>query len=147
MRLSQVLVIAAASFLFASDTVAVTTSNQAKISKMVQSSPSQRLLRSDKYLVLDEKDQSEDSVDVEERGFATPDEEDLEERSPLSNKVVNKLENIAAGWGTTYSSIVMGRSQVSDAKVAALKQLRDAYISGNKVDRLAAKLAVYRASR
>eukprot|EP00644_Phytophthora_capsici_P012341 jgi/Phyca11/19193/fgenesh1_pg.PHYCAscaffold_46_\ len=84
MRLSQVLVIAVASFVFASDTVAVATSNQAKISKMEQS-PSQRLLRSNHYPVKEEEDESEDSVDFEERGFTTPDEEDLEERSPLSS--------------------------------------------------------------
>ncbi|KAK1932253.1 hypothetical protein P3T76_012247 [Phytophthora citrophthora] len=147
MRLSQVLVIAVASFLFASDSVAVATSNQAKISKIVQSSPSQRLLRSDKYLVLDEKDQSEDSVDVKERGFTTPDEEDLEERSPLSPAQVTKLENIAKGWKTTYASVAMGTSGISAEKVNALLKLRDAYISGSKRAKLAAKLAVYRASR
>eukprot|EP00644_Phytophthora_capsici_P012340 jgi/Phyca11/19192/fgenesh1_pg.PHYCAscaffold_46_\ len=91
MRLSQVLVIAVASFVFASDTVAVATSNQAKISKMEQS-PSQRLLRSNHYPVKEEEDESEDSVDFEERGFTTPDEEDLEERSPLSSATLWKFE-------------------------------------------------------
>eukprot|EP00644_Phytophthora_capsici_P009523 jgi/Phyca11/15465/fgenesh1_pg.PHYCAscaffold_13_\ len=119
MRLSQVLVIAAASLLFASDTIAVATSNQAKISKMAQSSPNQRLLRSNKYSVKEE-DESEDSVDFGKRGFATNDEEDLEERSPLSNAIVAKLDDIAA---------------VSEAKINALLAMRDAFISNNKKEK------------
>ncbi|KAG1696327.1 hypothetical protein DVH05_018459 [Phytophthora capsici] len=146
MRLSQVLVIAAATLLFASDTVAVATSNQAKISKMVESTPSQRLLRGNKYPVVEEEDESEDSVDLEERGFATPDEEELEERSPLSNAAVSKLEKIAKRWGTSYSSVAMGRSSVSEARAKALLALRDAYISGNKNAKAAAKLAILRAN-
>ncbi|KAG1695126.1 hypothetical protein DVH05_020768 [Phytophthora capsici] len=134
MRLSQVLVIAAASLLFASDTIAVATSNQAKISKMAQSSPNQRLLRSNKYSVKEE-DESEDSVDFGKRGFATNDEEDLEERSPLSNAIVAKLDDIAAGWGTTYYKIAMGQSSVSEAKINALLAMRDAFISNNKKEK------------
>ncbi|KAG1684312.1 hypothetical protein DVH05_018591 [Phytophthora capsici] len=146
MRLSQVLVIAVASFVFASDTVAVATSNQAKISKMEQS-PSQRLLRSNHYPVKEEEDESEDSVDFEERGFTTPDEEDLEERSPLSSATVKKLENIAKGWGTTYSSVAMGTSSVSQTKAKALLALRDAYISGIKSEKNAAKMAILMANK
>ncbi|KAK1941503.1 hypothetical protein P3T76_007369 [Phytophthora citrophthora] len=101
MRLSQVLVIAVASFLFASNSVAAATSNQINISKIVQNSLSQRLLRSHKYLVEEEEDKSENSVDVEERDYTTQDEEDLEERSPLSQAQVDKLEAIASRWGTS----------------------------------------------
>ncbi|KAK1930114.1 hypothetical protein P3T76_014348 [Phytophthora citrophthora] len=128
MRLSQILVIAVASFLFASDTVAAATSNQAKISKMAQGNPSQRNLRGNKYLVEEEEDQSEDSVDVEERGYTTHDEEDLEERGPLSSIQVDKLDAIARGWGTTYERVAMGLSSISKEKATALLNLRDAYI-------------------
>ncbi|KAG1696385.1 hypothetical protein DVH05_018516 [Phytophthora capsici] len=142
MRLSQVLVVAAASLLFASDTVA--TSNQAKVSKMVQSTPSQRLLRSNKYPVKEEEDEYEDSVDFEDRGFATPDEEDLEERGPLPAGTVKKLDDIASRWGTSWAAVAMGRSSVSEDKVKALLALRDAYLSGNKNAKAAAKLAILR---
>eukprot|EP00644_Phytophthora_capsici_P003930 jgi/Phyca11/15752/fgenesh1_pg.PHYCAscaffold_15_\ len=69
--------------------------------------PSQRLLRSNKYPIKEEdeeEDLSEDSIDVQERDFTAHDEEDLEERSPLSDAVVKKLNTIANGWGTSYSS-------------------------------------------
>ncbi|KAG1686069.1 hypothetical protein DVH05_007164 [Phytophthora capsici] len=128
MRLSQVLVIAAATFLFASDAVAVATSNQAKISKMEQI-PSHRLLRSNHY-VKEEEDESEDSVDFEERGFATPGEEDLEERGPLSTAAVERLESIASRWGTTWESVAMGYSSISKDKIDALLAMRDALLSG-----------------
>eukprot|EP00644_Phytophthora_capsici_P019387 jgi/Phyca11/21908/fgenesh1_pg.PHYCAscaffold_211_\ len=144
MRLSQVLVIAVASFVFASDTVA--TSNQAKISKTVQSSQSQRLLRSNHYPVKEEEDESEDSVDFEERGFTTPDEEDLEERSPLSAAIVEKLDDIASRWGTSWAAVAMGQSSISEDKIKALLALRDAYLSGNKNAKAAAKLAILRAN-
>ncbi|KAK1936989.1 hypothetical protein P3T76_009767 [Phytophthora citrophthora] len=97
MRFSQVLVISVASVLFASDTVATTTSNQVKISKIMQGSPNQRILRSHKYLVEEEEDQSEDSVDVDESGFTTHDDEDLEERAHLSDAIVPTLDRIAKG--------------------------------------------------
>ncbi|KAG1713102.1 hypothetical protein DVH05_000828 [Phytophthora capsici] len=149
MRLSQVLVITVASLLFASDTVAVATSNQANlaISKMA---PSQRLLRSNKYPIKEEdeeEDLSEDSIDVQERDFTAHDEEDLEERSPLSDAVVKKLNTIANGWGTSYSSVAMGRSSISQAKASALLALRDAYVSGDRGAKAAAKMAILRANK
>ncbi|KAG1706268.1 hypothetical protein DVH05_001416 [Phytophthora capsici] len=146
MRFSQVLVVAAVSLLFASETAAVATSNQAKISKVSQSSPSQRLLRSNKYPIKEEEDESEDSVDWEERGFATPDEEDSEERSPLSDATVGKLDKIAKGWGTTYGKVAMGQSHISEAKAKALLALRDAYISGDKSAKAAARMAILNAN-
>ncbi|KAG1698043.1 hypothetical protein DVH05_015526 [Phytophthora capsici] len=146
MRLSQALVIAAATLLLASDTVAVATSNQAKISKMVQSTPSQRLLRGNKYPIYEEEDESEDSVDLEERGFATPDEEELEERSPLSISQVKKLEGYARRWHTTWEKVALGRSSISEDKVQALLALRNAYISGVKSEKNAAKMLILRAN-
>ncbi|KAG1684180.1 hypothetical protein DVH05_001843 [Phytophthora capsici] len=147
MRLSQVLVIAAATFLFASDTVVIATSNQANISKIEQSIPSQRLLRSNKYAVKEEEDESEDSVDFEERGFATPDEEDLEERSPLSAAIVEKLDDIASRWGTTWGRVAMGHSSISDDKIKALIAMRDAFISGKKSDRDVARAMILMANK
>ncbi|KAG1687407.1 hypothetical protein DVH05_005204 [Phytophthora capsici] len=144
MRVSQVLAITAATLLFASDTVAVGTSNQAKILKMEQSSPSQRLLRSIQYPVEEEE---EDSVDFEERGFATPGEEDLEERSPLSDATVNKLKDIAKGWGTSYKKVVTGRSNVSEEKIRALIALRDAYNSGVTRNIEKANMLILRANK
>ncbi|KAG1706274.1 hypothetical protein DVH05_001422 [Phytophthora capsici] len=142
MRLAQILVIAAASLLFAGETVAVATSNQVKISKVAQSSPSQRLLRSNKYPITEEEeDESEDPVDFEERG-----EEDLEERSPLSSAIVSKLDDIASRWGTTYARVAMGQSTISQNKIDALLSLRDAYVSGSKKAKAAAKIAVLRAN-
>ncbi|KAK1932387.1 hypothetical protein P3T76_012381 [Phytophthora citrophthora] len=111
-----------------SDTVTAVTSNQAKISKMAQSSPSQRLLRSHKYPVNEEEDESEDSVDIEERGFTTHDEEDMEERAPLAQAQIDKLEAIASRWGTSWTSVAMGRSSVSTEKANALLKLRDAFL-------------------
>ncbi|KAK1941445.1 hypothetical protein P3T76_007311 [Phytophthora citrophthora] len=142
MRLSQVLVIAVASFVFASDTVAVATSNQAKISKMVQSNPSQRFLRSHRYLVNKEEDESDDSVDVEERGYTTYDEEDMEERAPLSQAQIDKLETIASRWGTTWTSVAMGYSSVSTEKANALLKLRDAFLKSKakSIDRANARI-------
>ncbi|KAK1944090.1 hypothetical protein P3T76_004002 [Phytophthora citrophthora] len=101
MRLSQILVVAVESFLFTSNVVTVATSNQAKNSKMVQRNPSQRLLRSNKYPVNEEEDESEDSVDVKGRDFTTHDEEDSEELTPLSQAQLNKLEAIGELLGRT----------------------------------------------
>ncbi|KAE9058786.1 hypothetical protein PF010_g30874 [Phytophthora fragariae] len=145
MRLSQVLVVDVASFLFASDTFAAATSDQAKISKVVRGSPSQRLLRSNNKLFKEEEDESEDSLDAEERGFAVEDEEDLEERSPLSAAQVEKLEKYAGNWGTSWAAVAMGRSSVSQAKASALIALRDALMSREKKAIQAAKMAVLNA--
>ncbi|KAE8955018.1 hypothetical protein PR001_g32268 [Phytophthora rubi] len=146
MRLSQVLMVAVASFLFASDTFAAATSDQAKISKVVRGSPSQRLLRSNNKLFKEEEDESEDSLDAEERGFVVEDEEDLEERSPLSTAQVSKLEKYAGKWGTSWASVAMGRSSVSQEKASALIALRDALISKDKSAIQAAKMAILRAN-
>ncbi|KAE9315683.1 hypothetical protein PF008_g19191 [Phytophthora fragariae] len=143
MRLSQVLVVAVASFLFASDTFAAATSDQAKISKVVRSSPSQRLLRSNNKLFKEE----EDSLDAEELGSDVEDEEDLEERSPLSTSQVSKLEEYAGQWGTSWASVAMGRSSVSQEKASALIALRDALVSKDSRDIYAAKMAILRANQ
>ncbi|KAG1713384.1 hypothetical protein DVH05_001171 [Phytophthora capsici] len=145
MRLTQVLVIAVASLLFARDTV-IATSNQAKISKMEQSTPSQRLLRSNKYPIEEEEDEFEDTMDFEEGDYTTTDKEDLEERSPLSSAVVAKLDDIASGWGTSWARVAMGQSSISEDKIKALLALRDAYISGSKKAKQAARMAVLRAN-
>ncbi|KAG1699233.1 hypothetical protein DVH05_014150 [Phytophthora capsici] len=145
MRLSHFLVITAATLLFASQTVAVATSNQAKTSKMVQSSPSQRLLRSNHYLVKEEEDESEDSVDL--RGFATPDEEDLEERGPLPAAAVARLDEIASRWGTTYEKVAMGYSNVSKQKFDALIAMRDALLSGKTKDKNLASALILMANK
>ncbi|KAE9315685.1 hypothetical protein PF008_g19186 [Phytophthora fragariae] len=146
MRLSQVLVVAVASFLFASDTFAAATSDQAKISKVVRGSPSQRLLRSNNKLFKEEEDESEDSLDAEELGFAVEDEEDLKERSPLSTSQVSKLEKYAGKWGTSWASVAMGRSSVSQEKASALIALHDALMSKDKSAIQAAKMAILRAN-
>ncbi|KAG1705760.1 hypothetical protein DVH05_003510 [Phytophthora capsici] len=139
MRFSQVLVIAAVSLLFANDTVAVATSNHAAISKTVQSSQSQRLLRSNKYLVDEEEDQSEDSVDFEERGGG--------KSHPLNESQVKKLEAIARSWGTTYTRVAMGQSGIATEKINALLAMRDAYMLRDRVAKQAAKMMVLRASQ
>ncbi|KAK1945574.1 hypothetical protein P3T76_002622 [Phytophthora citrophthora] len=90
--------------------------------------PSQRLLRSNKYPIEEEEDLSEDLVDVDKRGFATNDEEDLEERTSLSAAQVEKLDDIAQRWGTTYEKVALGHSKISEDKVHALLKLRDAFI-------------------
>ncbi|KAE8955104.1 hypothetical protein PR003_g29973 [Phytophthora rubi] len=119
---------------------------QAKISKVVRGSPSQRLLRSNNKLFKEEEDESEDSLDAEERGFAVEDEEDLEERSPLSTAQVSKLEKYAGKWDTSYYAVAMGHSSVSKAKASALLALRDAYVSKDKSAIEAAKMAILRAN-
>ncbi|KAE9088877.1 hypothetical protein PF010_g19214 [Phytophthora fragariae] len=146
MRLSQVLVVAVASFLFASDTFAAATSDQAKISKVVRGSPSQRLLRSNNKLFKEEEDESEDSLDAEELGSDVEDEEDLEERSPLTAAQVSKLEKYAVKWDTTWESVAMGYSSVSKAKANALIALRDALISKESRRIQAAKMAILNAN-
>ncbi|OWZ00614.1 RxLR effector protein [Phytophthora megakarya] len=89
MRLSQVLVVVAASFLFASETIAVTIdSNQAKISTVAHGGPNQRLLRRYKEPVDEEPDDLNNLQDLEERGITT------------------MLQELASTWGKSYDDII-----------------------------------------
>ncbi|OWZ13275.1 Avirulence (Avh) protein [Phytophthora megakarya] len=105
MRLSQVLVLAAASFLFASETIAVTMgSNQAKISTVARVRPNQRLLRSYKPVEDDSDDQDDldDLDDSEERGGNT-----------------EQLKALARGWGLSFSKISNGSIKLTDEQLQA----------------------------
>ncbi|POM64197.1 Avr1b-1 Avirulence-like protein [Phytophthora palmivora] len=94
MRLSQVLVVAAASFLFASETIAVTMdSNQAKISTVEGGGPSQRLLR--RYEEPD-SDDLDDLDDTEERG--------------------RTIYDLAAKWGHSVDDIQNGVVKLSESR-------------------------------
>ncbi|OWZ07421.1 Avirulence (Avh) protein [Phytophthora megakarya] len=89
MRLSQFLVVVAASFLFASETIAVTIdSNQAKISTVAHGGPNQRLLRRYKEPVDEEPDDLNNLQDLEERGKTT------------------MLKELAESWGKSYDDII-----------------------------------------
>ncbi|OWY99928.1 Avirulence (Avh) protein [Phytophthora megakarya] len=97
MRLSQVLVVVAASFLFASETIAVTIdSNQAKISTVAHGGPNQRLLRRYKEPVDEEPFQ-----DLEERGKTT------------------MLKELAESWGKSYDDIISRVIRLTDKEQKA----------------------------
>ncbi|OWZ20238.1 Avirulence (Avh) protein [Phytophthora megakarya] len=117
MRLSQVLVVAAASFLFASDAIAVTMdTNQAKISTMARGGPSQRLLRSYKP-VEDDSDGLDDLEDLD----------DSEERGGNSG-----LKDLAKSWGLSYSGIKSGAVRLSESQHNAWKAIVNAGIDAGK---------------
>ncbi|POM81405.1 Avirulence protein (Avh) [Phytophthora palmivora] len=103
MRLAQVLLVAAASFLFASEAIAATMdSNQAKISTVVGGSPSQRLLRRNEKPVDPDLDDSDDLDDLdEERGIKT------------------ELKALAKTWGLSFSDIAKGSVRLSDDQLTA----------------------------
>ncbi|OWZ00839.1 Avirulence (Avh) protein [Phytophthora megakarya] len=97
MRLSQVLVVVAASFLFASETIAVTIdSNQAKISTVAHGGPNQRLLRRYKEPVDEEPDDFYNLQDLEERGKTT------------------MLTDLANSWSKSYDDIINGVIRLTD---------------------------------
>ncbi|OWZ04483.1 Avirulence (Avh) protein [Phytophthora megakarya] len=118
MRLSQVLVIGAASFLFANEAIAVTMdSNQAKVSTMASAGPTQRLLRSYKHV-------EEDSDDLD-------DLDNLEERS--GNPA---LRDLAKSWSLSFDDIISGAIRLTDEQHNAWKAIVNAGITkGQKKSR------------
>ncbi|OWZ10812.1 Avirulence (Avh) protein [Phytophthora megakarya] len=97
MHLSQVVVVAAASFLFASKAIAVTAdTNQAKISMVARGGPSQRLLR---YKPV--KDDSYDIDDLDDLG-------ETEERGFTSD-----LQALARSWSLSYDDIAAGTQRLT----------------------------------
>ncbi|OWZ10620.1 Avirulence (Avh) protein [Phytophthora megakarya] len=100
MRLSQVLMVAAA-FLFTSEAIAVTVvSNQAKISTVASAGPNQRLLRS--YKPVEEDSDDLDALDkTEERGRPS------------------KLQALASSWGLSFDDIVAGTQRLTDEQQTA----------------------------
>ncbi|POM80734.1 Avirulence protein (Avh) [Phytophthora palmivora] len=117
MRLSQVLVVAAASFLFASETIAVTMdSNEAKLSTVARGGPSQRLLR--RY----EEPDSDDLDDTEERGPT--------------------ISELAAKWGHSVDDISNGVVRLSEKQLKKWQDaLNDAIAASKKAKRDAANAA------
>ncbi|POM79052.1 Avr1b-1 Avirulence-like protein [Phytophthora palmivora] len=126
MRLSQILMVAAASFLFASETIAVTMdSNQAKISTVVGGTPSQRLLR--RY----EEPDSDDLDDTEERGPT--------------------ISELAAKWGKSVDEIQNSVVRLSEKRQKKWQAaLNEAYAAKKKAERVAHNAmmsAAYRKAR
>ncbi|POM62647.1 Avr1b-1 Avirulence-like protein [Phytophthora palmivora] len=115
MRLSQVLVVAAASFLFASEAIAVTVdSNQAKIT-VVGGSPSQRLLR--KYEEPD-SDVLDDLENTEERGRSIYDLAAKWGHSvdDIQNRVVKLSEKRQEKWQAALNEAIAAKKK---AKIQA----------------------------
>ncbi|OWY94008.1 Avirulence (Avh) protein [Phytophthora megakarya] len=121
MRLTQVVVVAAVSFLFTSDVIAVTMdSNQAKVSAVAGADPSHRFMRS--YKPVEEDSDDLDVIDeTEERGGTS------------------KLQDLARSWGLSYDEIATGTQRLThDQQIAwtavvnkaiakSQKKSRDAY--------------------
>ncbi|OWZ06004.1 Avirulence (Avh) protein [Phytophthora megakarya] len=109
MRLSQVLVVATASFFFASEAIAVTEdSNQVKISTLTRGGPSQRLLRSYSKPVEEDSDDLDDPDDSEERSGTT-----------------EKLKALAKSWNLSYSGVATGPVKLSDEQYSKWKAIVD----------------------
>ncbi|POM70658.1 Avirulence protein (Avh) [Phytophthora palmivora] len=126
MRLTQVLVVATASFLFASEAIAVTMdSNQAKISTVARGGPSQRLLRSYKNHVEDDSDNFDDS----------------EERGPMT-----ELRTLATKWGYSIDDIVTGSARLSDKQNKKWLNALNTGMETNKRAKLEAASAARRAA-
>ncbi|POM61477.1 RxLR effector peptide [Phytophthora palmivora] len=126
MRLSQVLVVAAASFLFASEAIAVTAdSNQAKLSTVARVGPSQRLLR--RYEEPD-SDDLDDLDDTEERG--------------------RSIYDLATKWGHSVDDIKSGAVRLSESRLkkwqTALNEAIDAKKKAERVAHNAGVSAAYR---
>ncbi|POM73989.1 Hypothetical protein PHPALM_9109 [Phytophthora palmivora] len=117
MRLSQVLVIGAASFLFAGEAIAVTMdSNQAKISTVARGSPSQRLLR--KY----EEPDSDDLDDLDDLDYLNSEERGIE----------SKLQALATQWGHSVDDISNGVVKLTEQQHEAWKAIVNKGIDARK---------------
>ncbi|KAG2766060.1 hypothetical protein Pcac1_g22657 [Phytophthora cactorum] len=115
MRLSQVLVVAAASFLFASEAIAVTMdSNQAKISTVARGGPSKRLLRSYSKPVEDDSDDLDDS----------------EERTG------NGLAALATRWGYTVDDITAGIVKLNEKQLKKWQAVLNENIKQRKSEKI-----------
>ncbi|GMF57752.1 unnamed protein product [Phytophthora fragariaefolia] len=113
MRLSQVLVIAAASFLFASEAIAVTPdSNQAKISTVARGDSRQRFLRSYKKTVEDDSDDLDD-LDEERAGNSA-------------------LEALAKSWGHNLDDIFEGVVRLTDDQYKAWHAVLNKGVAASK---------------
>ncbi|POM79605.1 Hypothetical protein PHPALM_2678 [Phytophthora palmivora] len=129
MRLSQVLVIAAASFLFAGEAIAVTMdSNQAKISTVARGSPSQRLLR--KY----EETDSDDLDDLDDLDYLNSEERGIE----------SKLQALATQWGHSVNDISNGLVRLTGKQHEAWKAIVDKGIEASKKAKRDAANAAWR---
>ncbi|POM70262.1 Secreted RxLR effector peptide protein [Phytophthora palmivora] len=126
MRLSQVLVIAAASFLFAGEAIAVTMdSNQAKISTVARGSPSQRLLR--KYEETDSDDLDDlDYLNSEERG------------------IESIVQALATQWGHSVDDISNGLVRLTEKQHEAWKAIVNKGIEASKKAKRDAANAAWR---
>ncbi|POM66558.1 Avirulence protein (Avh) [Phytophthora palmivora] len=130
MHLSQVLVVAAASFLFASEAIAVTMdSNQAKISTVARGSPSQRLLRRYEKPVDPDSDDSDDLdyLNSEERGIGS------------------KLQALASSWGHSVDDISNGVVRLTEKQHDAWKAVVNKGIEASKKAKREAANAAWRA--
>ncbi|OWZ09366.1 Avirulence (Avh) protein [Phytophthora megakarya] len=125
MRLSQVLVVVAASFLFASETIAVTIdSNQAKISTVAHGGPNQRLLRRYKEPVDEEPEDDEEPDDLNNL-------QDLEERGKTE-----MLKDLANSWGKSYDDIINSVIRLTDDEQKAwIKTINNAVAEKKKTSR------------
>ncbi|OWY90619.1 Avirulence (Avh) protein [Phytophthora megakarya] len=129
MRLSQVLVVTAASFLFASDAIAVTMdSNQAKISTVAHGGPKQRLLRRYKEPVDEEPDDLNNLQDLEERGKTT------------------MLKELASGWGKSYDDIINRAIRLTDDEQKAWIATINKAVAAKKKKQRDAHNAAWRAA-
>ncbi|EGZ10416.1 hypothetical protein PHYSODRAFT_287041 [Phytophthora sojae] len=141
MRLSQVLVVAAASFLFASEAIAVTTDSvQAKITTVARGGPSQRLLRS-----YSKPAEENDSADSEKWGFTTEELDDDSEERGLTSGQIESLTKLANKWGHSYDDLVNGVVRLSEKKQQKWIDRVNAYIKENKKAQREAYNAAWRA--
>ncbi|POM57996.1 Avirulence protein (Avh) [Phytophthora palmivora] len=132
MRLSQVLVVAAASFLFASEAIAVTMdSNQAKISTVAHGDTSQRLLRRNEKPVDPDSDDSDDLDDLDNL-------DDTEERGPT-------LSQLAAKWGHSVDDISNGVVKLSERRYEKWRTALNEAIEASKKAKREAANAAWRA--
>ncbi|OWY99634.1 Avirulence (Avh) protein [Phytophthora megakarya] len=118
MRLSQVVVVAVASFLFASEGIALSMdTNQAKILTVARGGPSQRLLRSYKPV----KDDSDDLDDLE-------DLDDSEERGGNTEQ----LQALARSWGLSFSKISNGTIKLTEEQLQAWQAIINAGVKASE---------------
>ncbi|OWZ12531.1 Avirulence (Avh) protein [Phytophthora megakarya] len=128
MHLSQILVAVAASFLFASEAIAVTMdSNQAMVSTVARGDPDQRLLRRYKEPVEEDSDDLNNLQDLEERGKTT------------------MLKELANSWGKSYDDIINRVIRLTDDEQKAWIATINKALGAKKKKQIHAYNAAWRA--
>ncbi|KAJ8508353.1 hypothetical protein ON010_g18878 [Phytophthora cinnamomi] len=121
MRLPQVLVIAAASFLFASEAIAVTTDSEITVAR---DSLSQRRLRS--YSKPAKEDDSDDSDASAKSGFTAEKDDDADEErggfDHFSSEQIERLRKKAADLGYNFKHIESGTAKFAAEDLKAWQE-------------------------